>query len=106
MNPSKGTNNRTRGTNKNSLLGLGNRTLGRLDEKRNPADWVRRPVIGSRFKDNTFWSRAWLDTATTLVNFGRNYPGRDFGVIYSAYKEECSKQFQLETSEKLCHFRN
>jgi hypothetical protein len=106
MNPSKGTNNQTKGTNKNSLLGLRLRTLSRLDEKRNPADWVGYSVIAARFKDNTFWSRAWLDTARTLVNFGRIYPGRNFGVTYSAFKRECSKQFQLVTSEKLNTFRN
>ena len=78
MNPSKRTNNRTRGTNKNSLLGLRNRTLSRLDEKRKSADWVGQPVTGLRFKKHTSWSRAWLDTAITLVNCGQIYRAKKF----------------------------
>jgi group II intron reverse transcriptase/maturase len=34
------------------------------------------------------------------VNFGRIYPGRNFGVTYSAFKRECSKQFQVSVGDK------
>ena len=75
-------------------------------EKRNPTDWVGCSVIAARFKEHTVWKRAWLGTAITLVNFGRIYLGRNFGVTYSAYKEGCGKQFRLETSAKRSIYRN
>lgn len=78
MNLSKGTNNQTRGTNKNSLLGLGIRTPSRLDEQRKSADWVGWPVIGSRFKEHTDWSRAWLGTATAKRELWKNLPWKKF----------------------------
>jgi group II intron reverse transcriptase/maturase len=34
------------------------------------------------------------------VNSGRNHPGRNFGVIYFAYKCECTKLFEREISVK------
>jgi hypothetical protein len=50
--------------------------------------------------------RAWLGTVNRLVNLGRIYPGRNFGKIYSAYKDDYLKQFKLETSGKRGHFKN
>ncbi len=47
-----------------------------------------------------------MDTAVTLVNFGRKYPGKKSGVMYSAYKCECTKLFEQETSEKLSSFKS
>jgi hypothetical protein len=50
--------------------------------------------------------RAWLGTVTTLVNLGRIYLGNNSRKIYFAYKEGYLKQFKLETSGKLGHFKN
>jgi hypothetical protein len=54
----------------------------------------------------TIGVRAWLGTVIALVNLGRIYPGRNFGEIYFAYKDGYLKQFKLETSGKLGHFKN
>jgi hypothetical protein len=50
--------------------------------------------------------RAWLGTVTALVNLGRIYRGNNFAAIYSAYKNDYSKQLKQETSGKLGHFKN
>jgi hypothetical protein len=68
--------------------------------------WVGCGVIAARRWEYTNRSRAWLDTAVTLVNFGRKYPGKKSGVMYSAYKCECTKLFEQETSEKLSSFKS
>ena len=52
------------------------------------------------FRRTHLWSRAWLDTATTLVNLGRIYPGRNFGRIYSAYKRRVYKAVQVGDKRK------
>lgn len=39
---------------------------------------VGQGVIALRYSEYTNWSRLWLDTALMLVNFGRNYLGRNF----------------------------
>ena len=62
--------------------------------------WVGRPVIGSRFREHTVWSRAWLDTAAMLVNSERNYPGRNSGVTYSAYKKRMWKAVSVGDKRK------
>ena len=36
------------------------------------------PVIGSRFKEHTNWSRAWLDTAITKRELWKNLPWKKF----------------------------
>ena len=100
-------NNLTKGTNKNTLEVLGKgRTLCRLDEQRKSSMWVGCGVIAARRSEYTIMSREWLDTAQQLVNFGRNYPGRNSGVIYFAYKCECIKLFERETGGKLSLFKS
>jgi hypothetical protein len=68
--------------------------------------WVGYSVIAARRSEYTNMRRAWLDTAATLVNFGKTHPGRKSGVMYSAYKCECTKLFERETSEKLSPFKS
>ena len=50
-------------------------------------------------------SKAWLDTVAIPVNFGRSSLGRNFDGSYFAYNVVCTKQFALETSEKLGLYR-
>ena len=68
--------------------------------------WVGCGVIAARRSEYTNTNRAWLDTAQKLVNFGKRYPGRNFGVIFSAYKCECTKLFGQATSAKLSPFKS
>jgi hypothetical protein len=95
-------NNLTKGTNKNKL-----KVLGRVEPQvgwtsnGTPLVWVGCGVIAARRSGHTNTRRAWLDTATMLVNFGRRQTGRNSGAVYSAYKCECGKLFEQETSEKL-----
>lgn len=73
----------------------------RLDEQRKPSMWVGCSVIAARRSEHTNRSKVWLDAANRLANFGRVHPGINYGVTYSAYKCECIKLFEQETSGKL-----
>ena len=75
--------------------------------------WVGCGVIAARRSEYTNTRRAWLDTALMLakaalqlVNFGKRRTGRNFGAVFSAYKCECTKLFEQETSKELCPFKS
>ena len=90
------------GNEEKQIKGLGKgRTLCRLDEQRNSLIWLGCSVIAARRSEHTNTKRAWLDTALQLVNFGRRQTGGNFGAVYSAYKCECGKLSEQETSGKL-----
>ncbi len=100
-------NNLTEGTNKNESKVLGEvETFVGWTSSGNLLIWVGCGVIAARRSEHTNTKRAWLDTAQKLVNFGRKQTGRNSGAIYSAYKCECGKLFEQETSEKPSPFKS
>jgi hypothetical protein len=100
-------NNLTKGTKKNK-----SRVLGKVEpfvgwtSSRILLIWVRCGVIAARRSEHTNTNRAWLDTALQLVNCGKRLTGRNSGEPYSAYKCECGKLFERETSAKLNLFKS
>jgi hypothetical protein len=100
-------NNPTQGTNKNE-----SKVLGKVEpfvgwtSSLKPLIRVGCSVIAARCSEHTNTKRAWLDTAQKLVNFGRRQTGRNSGGVYSAYKCECGKLFEQETSEKPSPFKS
>ena len=93
MNLSKRTNNRTRGTNKNSLLGLRSRTLsrhGRETEIRRLGRMIRNWVkVQKTHELEQSMVRHGDNEARTL---GKSTARRNFGETCSAYKNECGKR--------------